>query len=158
MRMSPLSNSAPCFDRPTPCIPPRLQFQPIEHPALPHLSQPEMDKTLKGINETWNMIQKLLVRINLQHLAAFKRQHHFEVIASEQMETMQKDLNLLRGHMNKTMSQIENLKQLKQNLEERVKAHETDKSESVDQQETNKTGQAEMHPGDAKESGLGLLV
>lgn len=97
------------------------------------------------INETWSLIQKLLVRINQQQLAAFKRQHHFEVIASEQIECMQKDLNLLRGHMNKANNEILQLQQIKQNLESEVRVDETQQSESVDDVQDACSRQAQMH-------------
>lgn len=155
--MSSSIKRSPSSERPTPLIPPQLQFRPVEHPVLPIQKEPDVNGIIKTINETWIVTQKLMHSMHQQQINAFKRQHQFEMLTNDQLESMQKDMNLLRGHINKSIKQFKeihrDITQLGREFEVGDEfEHEKDKSQSVDQPEAGDSRQAQVHTGDDRDS------
>ncbi len=78
-------------------------------------------------------------RLNNHLVTSEMRSHSFEVATNEQFETMQKEMNLMRGHINKILRQMEEVaSSLKQELAS-IKNETPEQSESVDQAEAEMT-------------------
>lgn len=154
MSVHPITNWPCCRDFQEPKFE-RLPAEKIKRPSVPIKSDEESKRDLKVINETCLIASKLMPRLNNHLVTSEMRSHSFEVATNEQFENMQKEMNLMRGHINKILRQMEEVaSSLKQQLAD-IKEERPEKSESVDQ------AVAEMTPDrpiDKPPENYGLLV